>query len=141
MRLQRQHPDHFGPSSSMKISHNLIILHLFLFTICMFYLMHINFFFLSSHMLLKWSFRPVAGFLLVGFFACLTLLVQTLLVFEFVVSPTHDYTTFSDYGSDVCINYLLFAFLLLTSYRFVQRYSDHARPCKHDVVHVITYFV
>ena len=54
-------------------------------------------------------------------------LVQTLLVFEFVVSPTHDYTTFSDYGSDVCINYLLFAFLLLTSHRFVQRYSDHVQ--------------
>ena len=29
----------------------------------------------------------------------------------------------------------------LTSHRFVQKYSDHARPCKHDVVHVITYFV
>ena len=47
-----------------------------------------------------------------GGFLCL----PELLVFEFVVSPTHDYTTFSEYGLDVCINYLLFAFLfLLTS--------------------------
>ena len=59
---------------------------------------------------------------------CFEAFFLTLLVFEFVVSPTHDYTTFSDYGSDVCINYLLFAFLfLLTSHRFVQRYSDHAQ--------------
>ena len=49
--------------------------------------------------------HTVTGFLLVGFFACPTLFGPTLLVFEFVVSPTHDYTTFSDYGSHVCINY------------------------------------
>ena len=80
-----------------------------------------------------------------------TLLVQTLLVFEFVVSPTHDYTTFSEYGSDVCINYLFFAFLfLLTSHRFVQRYGDHnvlrlvaasLFTIFTSIVHVITYFV
>ena len=40
----------------------------------------------------------MAGFLLVGFFACLASLVM-----EFVVSPTHDYATLSLYGSDVYI--------------------------------------
>ena len=75
-------------------------------------------------MLLKWFFLPVAGFLLVSFFACLTLLV-----FEFVVSPTHDYTTFSDYGLDVCINYLLFAFLI----NITSLCSKVQRPCTTSV--------
>ena len=63
----------------------------------------------------KWSFWPTAGFLLVGFFACQTpFCVLTPLVTEFVVSPTHDYTTFSSYGSDVytCVQFNLnFSFL------------------------------
>ena len=58
-----------------------------------------------------------AGFFLVGFFACLTpFWVLTPLVTEFVVSPTHDYTSFSSYGSDVftCIQFNLNFFLFLS---------------------------
>ena len=51
-----------------------------------------------------------------GGFLCLPdpLGVWTPLVTEFVVSPTHDYTTFSSYGSDVytCVQFnLKFSFL------------------------------
>ena len=50
-----------------------------------------------------------------GFFACQTpFWVLTPLVTEFVVSPTHDCTTFSSYGSDVytCVQFnLKFSFL------------------------------
>ena len=61
---------------------------------------------------------------------------------EFVISPTDDYTTFSEYGSDVCINYL-FAFLFLLTSPLC---SKVPRPCTIDVrativVHVITYYV